>query len=209
MPPMIKHPSELANAGFELYCSFSHQDLLHFIKPYMDKKNLYTHVYKASLFLCFLIFFGGLGYLIGSGSFEWQMVQYLMMGLGMVLLLIPVHEVIHGIVYKLVGAPKVQYGVVWKQAVFYALAHHFVIGFAAFRLVALAPFVIISLSLIVAIFLSSGYWFITFFAMLLLHTLFSGGDFALLSFFKEHQHLEMLTYDDKETGETFFFSKSG
>jgi len=204
-PPKL--PEQLADEGYELHSSFSHQDLVHFIKPYMEKPNRYARAYKGSIFLLMLLAFGGAGFMIGSGRFTFQMLNYCLMGIGLVILLIPIHEIIHGTAYKIVGAPSVQYGVVWKQAVFYAMADRHVIGFSAFRLVALAPFVIISTVLLVSTFTLPGFWPYTTFTMLLFHTLFCGGDFALLSFFQEHRDVEMLTYDERSTGMTFFYAK--
>jgi hypothetical protein len=208
MPQSSTLHEQLAAKGYELHSSFSHQDLVHFIKPYMEKPNRFARMYKGSLILLLLLALGGAGFMVGSGRFSFQILNYFLMGIGLVVFLIPIHEIIHGIAYKMVGAPSVQYGVVWKQAVFYAMADRHVIGFSAFRLVALAPFVFINALLLIGIFTLPGYWPYTSFSMLLFHTLFTGGDFALLSFFQEHRHLDMLTYDDQATGMTYFYAKA-
>jgi hypothetical protein len=207
MPQMSTLQEQLAAKGYELHSSFSHQDLVRFIKPYMEKPNRFAIIYKGNLVLLMLLAFGGAGFLVGSGRFSFEIIKYFLLGLGLVVFLIPIHEIIHGIAYKIVGAPSVQYGVVWKQAVFYAMADRHVIGFSAFLFVALAPFVLINSLLILAIFILPAYWPFTSFSMLLFHSLFTGGDFALLSFFQEHRHLDMVTYDDRSSGMTFFYAK--
>lgn len=207
MNPAPSLHEQLVARGYELHSSFSHQDLVHFIKPYMEKPNRFARFYKWSLALLFLLAMGVAGFVVGSGKFSFQMLNYFLIGIALVIFLIPIHEIIHGIAYKIVGAPSVQYGVVWKQAVFYAMADRHVISFSAFLLVALAPFVVINTLLLIGIFVLPAYWPCASFSMLLFHTLFTGGDFALLSFFQEHRHLDMLTYDERASGKTFFYAK--
>ena len=65
------------------------------------------------------------------------------------LALLPLHEGIHGLAYRAVGATDIRYGFKLREGFAYAVAHNFVADRRQFTLVAIAPFVIISLGLIV------------------------------------------------------------
>lgn len=199
---------DLEGSGYTLFKSFRHQDLVAFILPYMKKKNKYLTVYKLGMYLPLLIFSGTAGYIWGSGAGLKQHLEGIGLYLAAVILLIPTHELIHGIAYKWVGAPKVSYGVVWKKLAFYAQAHDYVVKFGEFRVVALAPFVIINLALLSAMLLMGIKGVLGLAMMMFLHNGMCAGDFALLSFFHENRDKQLVTYDDADEGKTYFYTKS-
>lgn len=120
-------------------------------------------------------------------------------------LLVPLHEGIHGLAYKLVGAPEVQYGSDIKKFIFYAMADRFVVGFPRFLAVALAPFLVINLFAVLAIFYVSLNYQWLLLGVLLMHTGACAGDFAMLSFFLRHRGEGMLTYDDVSGKLSYFY----
>jgi hypothetical protein len=200
-------PETLEAEGYSLFNSFPHQELVAFILPFTKKKNKYMHIYNAGMILPMLVFFGTFGYILGSGEGIKQHLEGIGFYIGAVVLLIPVHELIHGIAYKWVGAPKVSYGVLWKQLAFFAQADDYVVNFREFRIVALAPFIVISSALIIAMFLSDMDGLLGFSLMLGLHNGVCAGDFALLSFFHENRDKEIVTYDDASEGKTYFYQR--
>jgi hypothetical protein len=203
----LLHPQSLESEGYVLECSFSHQDLVAFILPFMKHNNRFIVLYKAGTYLPFLVLLGTLGYMLGSGTGKMEYLSAVFYAFGAALLLIPIHEVIHGIAYKLLGAPKVSYGVVWKKLVFYAQADRFLMGYKQFMIVALAPFIVIGLSLVIAMIFSNTQWAIFFLTVLTIHNGLCAGDFALMSYFFENRDKEMLTYDDEAEGKTYFYQK--
>lgn len=122
-------------------------------------------------------------------------------------ILIPIHEAIHGLAYKMVGAPSVSYGGNWRKLYFYAVADRFVIGRKHFRMVAIAPFLVISLLSIIALFFVSisMQWFL--WGLLLLHTGACAGDFGMLAFYQRHPEGELLTFDDVAAQKAYFFQQ--
>ncbi len=122
-------------------------------------------------------------------------------------ILIPIHEAIHGLAYKIAGALRVSYGVNWRKLYFYAVADRFVIGRKDFRMVAIAPFLVISFLSIIALFFVSlpVQWF--FGGLLLLHTGACAGDFAMLAFYQRHPEGELLTFDDVAAKKAYFFQQ--
>ena len=78
------------------------------------------------------------------------------------------------------------------------MADKFVANKKEFKVVALSPFITISITLIVLLFLVNGFWLYTILGILLTHTAFCSGDFGLFSYFEFHNDTEVVTYDDKE-----------
>ncbi len=66
------------------------------------------------------------------------------LGIAGVILLIPIHELIHGLLFRLFGAKDVRYGVVWKKLMFYAVAHDFAVNYRQMLVIALGPFFVLS-----------------------------------------------------------------
>jgi hypothetical protein len=132
--------------------------------------------------------------------------QFLLTGVisGM-LLVIPFHELLHGLAYRLAGAKKVKYGADLKQMLFYASAPGFVTGRSAFYFVAFCPFIILNL-----LFLSGILWGtegIRWGALvaLFVHTTMCIGDFAMANFFAAYPEQKVYTYDEDKTGVSYFY----
>lgn len=202
-------PGELAANGFVLLDQFNHQEALAFVREYSKRNNRYTLAYKA----CNLFIIALLGYWFWYNhrynlvSFN-QGISSMCLGFAFLVPLIPIHEWIHGVAYKAVGAVTTSYHMNLRKFYFFALADQFVAGWREFRLVALAPFVIISVLLIALMLLSTNEWTFAFLGALLMHTACCTGDFALLSYFLEHADQEVVTYDDKKTGTSYFYGRA-
>lgn len=207
MKPQITMPSQLEPNGYVLHEAFAHHDMLAFIQPYMKKQNGYMIFYKVAAFLPLVIFFGLLGYQLGRGTWQAEYLAAIFQGFALVILLLPIHELIHGAAYKYVGAPKVSYGAVWRQLVFYAQADKFVLGFQGFKLVALAPFVCINLVLLAIMPFCNVEWMIIIITTITLHNGMCAGDFALLSYFHENADKDLQTYDDASEKKTYFYQR--
>jgi Putative zincin peptidase len=123
------------------------------------------------------------------------------------IILLPVHELIHGLFYKLFGATNISFAGEWRKLIFYCVADGFVITSNAFVFIALAPFVIISTVLVIAMLFSSGSFFYLLFGSLILHTGGCFGDFSLASYFYNNRKKKPVTYDDASNKKSYFFIK--
>ncbi|MCB9265289.1 MAG: DUF3267 domain-containing protein [Lewinellaceae bacterium] len=195
--------------GYEKWTTLSHSDILPFVQEEFGRRGWLTRFYLllnlAMLLLMILMAVWQVTHgLIGTG----RVVMNTVLGFVLTLsLLVPVHEGIHGIAYKLVGAPRVQFGSDIRKFIFYAMADHFVIGFPRFAFVALSPFFIINFFAAGAVFyVSLNYQWILL-GVLLMHTGACAGDFAMLSFFLRHRKEGLLTYDDVAEHTSYFFRK--
>jgi hypothetical protein len=87
------------------------------------------------------------------------------------------------------------------------MADHFVAGGKEFIVVALSPYAMITLLSAAGMFMVPGYWNFTLLGIIFMHTLFCGGDFALLSYFHENREKELVTFDDVEQKVSYFYEK--
>jgi hypothetical protein len=196
--------NQLITSGHIVKDTMNHSLIAEFIKPWMKKKNVYTRIYNYTNF--FGLFLVGIwaGLKISAGEFTFGMVNHFFLGAMLGFLMIPVHEGLHGIAYKMMGAESVQYRANWRKLVFYAAANGFPAGFREFRFIALLPFSVITTLGLMIMFWSGFGWAVVMSGFILGHAACCGGDFGLLSYMHEHRDLDVITIDDMEKGETFF-----
>lgn len=183
--------------GYHCVLELTLSSLLPFIHANLKKKNAFIVFFWIftlaihSLWLASVIFFWWTGQLKATSFFGAT-------GLGILLFFIPViplHEWIHGVAYKLLGAPHVKFGAKLSQMVFFAIAPDFVVNKKEFTILALAPFVIGTILLISLLFLvtTDAVW--TVWTVFLLHSSGCAGDFALLGYFHGQQDETLVTVD--------------
>ena len=191
---------ELLSQGYYVSERWKIKNVLGFIRQELDRKSAWLHGFQFLLTAAV-----GLGLYFAykdiSGGSQWFSGVLLPFSLGllaMILMVIP-HEFIHGVAYKVTGAQKVVYGADWKKLVFHASAPYHTINYKQMLLVALAPFVVITALLLLAVLLTEGkiWWF--FFGLLVMHTQGCFGDFAMVNFFARQREPEKwITFDDSE-----------
>ena len=195
---------------FEYWMELRHSEIMPFVLAEFSRKSPLLQGYLYFNLVLLLSMAGMMGWqawhgMIGLG----KALQYWGLGITAVLtILIPVHEGIHGLAYRLTGAPRVRYGADIRKFIFYAMADHFVVDSRRFYFVALAPFALISIFALLPLFyVSLNYqWFLC--GVLLMHVGACAGDFAMLNFFIRHQGLGLHTYDDVEKGVSYFYRRA-
>lgn len=192
-------------AGFDLLLVVQHNQVPHFAREfYWQKKTWVTWAHQ-------IFSIGVLGVWVLAGltkdlSFDAWLTSFGLAVLAAIVLLLPVHELIHGLVYRTCGAQDVRYKLEWRHFYAYAIAHNFVVGRRNFCWVAVTPFLIIN----TAVMLGS-IWFVPqqFFllAVLLIHTAGTSGDFAMLNFLWLNRRDEVYTFDDAEAKASYFYKR--
>ncbi len=122
-------------------------------------------------------------------------------------IIIPVHEIVHGIMYVLLGAKKILFGAELKQFAFYAVADEFVTGRTGFYILAISPFLVISLLSLAGFIFVRGVASYTYISMLFFHTTMCIGDFALMSYYDINKDKEIYTFDDVKSRISYFYYK--
>ncbi len=195
---------DLESDGYRLIDTMKHDKLMAFVSPYLGKSNRATWSFAIAFFIllsAIMIFAAKMMVSTHSGI----CILYLIGGGAAAYGLIRVHEYIHAIAYKINGAKKVSYDVNLKKFIFLTVADRFVASRREFVFVAMASFVFLSLGLGAAFFLAEEPWCLFVLGMMLVHTVFCTGDFGLVSYFLDHKGVRMVTYDSRESRETYFY----
>ena len=204
-------PQEIiTDEQFQLIHILSYENVISFVFSHIKKINLATILFFFFNILFLLFGFFKVLEFVASGFISWKYVL-LNIFLGFIfypVLLIPIHELIHALMYKLIGAPKIKFGTDLSQYIFYVAADNYVINFKELLWVALAPFFLISGFFLLAFHLNHGPYAISFICTLIAHGTMCIGDFAVLSFFLENGHKDVVNFDKIEEKKSYFYKSS-
>jgi hypothetical protein len=184
-----------------------YSDLVTFVLDYLRRKTWLTFFYFS---VCMI--FIGLALTIRvniSGYFPIKniLLHSLLGFIFFPIVMIPIHEFMHVIPFWMTGAKRIRAGADLKQYIFYVTAHRHVIKARQFRLVALVPFVVITLALLVLILYLPGLWKWSLSVLLFVHTTMCAGDFAMLNFYFINRHRKIYTWDDADEKMAYFYEE--
>lgn len=198
-------PPELEANHYRVQDQLVHTELIPFVRQFMKKRTPSAIAYVVLN----VVFFGlsiycivaDIGLTIDTGT----KISRWCLGLGAAFLMVPLHEFLHVVAYKSVGAVQTSYDANLKRFYFMAIADRFVANRSEFKIVALTPFVVITLLTTLAMIILHGTsWVLMGCGLLAAHTSMCSGDFALLSYFDFYMDKEVVTYDDKTAGVSYF-----
>lgn len=184
-----------------------YSELVEFVLDYIRRRTM-----VMIFFWSVCLFFLGIAITVRiniSGYFQFKNIFFHSI-LGFVIfpvLSIPVHEFLHIIPFLLTGAKRIRIGMDLKQYIFYVTAHKHVTTPKQFTFIALAPFVLLSVVLLILIFLLPGLWKWSLSLLLFIHATMCAGDFAMMNFFHINRHRKIYTCDDAERQESCFFEE--
>jgi hypothetical protein len=194
--------------AYRIVLELDFDQIIPFVLSNIRKRGLIPLFYISinAAFLFFIILYAIWNVRLGSlsaGKIFWQIVAGVLAGS---ILVIPPHEILHGLAYRLLGVRKVKFGMDLQQFIFYVTADRFPISKKELAVLAMTPFVLINLGLI-ALTVTWVSQFTLFFASLLLcHNIMCIGDFAIISY-AFSQKGELYTYDDTENKKSYFFKR--
>ncbi|MFP4096864.1 MAG: DUF3267 domain-containing protein [Cyclobacteriaceae bacterium] len=199
------HPDTLSSQSYKMEAQLDHSELLSFVREALSKKTAAAIIYK----LLNLLLAGSLAALlvyalVQGAEYFLAAMAYTLLGMGGAMLLIPLHEALHALAYRILGAENITFDIKLKKFYFSTLAHGFVINRREFMIMALLPFVVITTFCLFALTWVSGPWSYFLASVLLIHTACCSGDFGLLSYVSGLRG-EVVTYDDVGQKLTFFF----
>lgn len=188
---------------FQVLVELGHKDLAPFVNQYYWKQRSWVVMFHYAFSLLILGVWVWLGIQQAYGFEQWLASSgYAVLGF---FAIVPIHELIHGLVYKLNGADDVRFNGSLRQGYVYAIAHHFVANARVFTWVAIAPFIVINLLLVLAALVFPAYAF-HLICVLLLHTAGTSGDFAMLNYLWLHRERALFTFDDALEQKTYFYA---
>jgi len=210
MGKKLKPEDLLDQNEFELITEISHQKLREFVVEQISEEKFIIRIYSIYQLLMVLLFtfLFTRGIVLAIKGYSGLLVNIGLAVAFSLSALIIIHELLHALAYLLTGARRISFGVILKKFVFYALADRQVIATRAFHIVALAPFVVVKIICLIAIFLFLHQPVVYFFlSVMCLHSLFCAGDIAMLAFYRIHREKEIYNFDDKSKGKTYFYSR--
>jgi len=196
--------------GYRKILELDFSEMIPFVLSNIRKGGVIPLFYMSInlIFLFFIILYTVWSVKTGSlnaGKIFWQILAGVLAGS---ILVIPPHEILHGLAYRFLGARRIKFGVDLQQFIFYVTANHFPISKKELAFLAMTPFVLINLGLI-ALTAAWASQFTLFSASLLLcHNIMCIGDFAIISY-AFSQKGELYTFDDTENKKSYFFKREG
>jgi hypothetical protein len=187
--------------------AISYKDLVPFIFEYLQKKSGLI-IFFWSVCLIFLTLAIRIRLNI-AGNFPISQI-FLHSVLGMIIfpiLCIPFHELLHIIPYIISGAKRIRVGMDLKQYLFYVTAHRHVTRSLQFKIVAVVPFILISLIFLFLVFYLPGLWKWSIAVFLFVHSTMCAGDFALLNFYFLNKSKKIYTWDDADEKMAYFYEE--
>jgi hypothetical protein len=192
---------------FRLLLKLNYGDIINFVIDYLKRKTGVTLFFWA-----FCIISLGLAVTIRLKITQYyelrEIFRHTLLGaVGLPILIIPVHEVLHIIPYLLSGARRIRIGMDLRQYIFYVTAHRHVATPLHFKIVAFTPFILISLILIFLVFYLPGLWKWSMSLFLFVHSTMCAGDFAMLNFYYINRKRNIYTWDDADAREAYFYEE--
>ena len=191
---MITPPTIRDLAGIEPLVVLRHdEDLAAQLRPFLFRLDPLPVAYWLGNLAILLVV---VRLAIRSGSLYLGLSQACM---GMVmgyLLLLPLHEGLHALAYRLLGCAGAQVIYRWRTLTAFCVADRVVLAAGSFSLVCLAPSLLLNPLLGLAVALTSGVPQLLTAGALLLHLGAASGDLALLNLLWVHRGRGLYTYDD-------------
>jgi len=207
----MENPSieELRNSNkYELIARLNHRQIKEFVINQLAENGKIIKIYmiyQILMILTGIFFFTRSIVLAFQSSFE--PIYYTLAALVFSFsFLIVIHELLHGIALKIIGAPKVNFGGYLRKFIFYAEADSFVINRKQFAFIALTPLFVVKLITLIGIiffFNLPVFYFLIF--VMSAHSLFCAGDIGLLSVFYKNKNSEIFTFDVKAEKTSYFY----
>lgn len=196
-------PEELQDLGkYKKLQDLDHNEMVPFILENLKNRNPVTAVFKhGTMILIAVVLFVWIG--------RWDATAFFL-GLGAGILFtftvgVLLHELLHLLVYKILGARKTKLKLLLDQGAVAAVADHFVVSEKEFYWLAFTPFVVLTAAGLAALFMTYGWVFYGVSIFLVMHATACLGDFSLAGFMYENRKDEIYTYDDVENDRSFFY----
>ena len=195
--------------GYRVILELDFGEMIPFVMKNIKRRNgislLYFIINAATLLLIlFYIVWGIRNGIFSGGRILVQIVAGFLAGS---ILVIPPHELLHGLAYRLLGARKIKFGADLHQFIFYVTADRFPISKRELAFLALTPFFLINVSTIV--FTAAWATPLTLFSatFLLSHNIMCIGDFAIIAY-AYHIKEDLFSFDDIQKKKSYFFSRT-
>lgn len=191
---------------YSLVYELGFHEMLPFVLTQIKRKGLFSWLYLF-INIAMLVFIVLLSIsLLLDHSLGWKhfLFQAALGGMAGSILLIPVHELIHGLAYRILGVDKIHFGADLQQFIFYVTANRYPVSGKEVHFLTLSPFVIINLITLVLTLTLIPKWTLFSACFLLSHNIMCIGDFAISNFVSKTGK-KVYTYDETKTKMSYFY----
>ncbi|TFG88510.1 MAG: DUF3267 domain-containing protein [Candidatus Atribacteria bacterium] len=198
-----------SDPAYQLVHELGFQEMVPFVMTQIKKRGFFSWFYfSVNLFMLAILLIFSVKGLIDQ-SFSWKrLVVVALTGITAgSFLIIPIHELLHGLAYRFLGARKIIFGADLTQLIFYVTVNRYPVSGNQVHILTLTPFIIINLLTIAAsaFLFPGGLLFSTFF--LLSHNIMCIGDFAISGFIARTRG-RIYTFDEPERKMSYFYQKT-
>ncbi len=199
-------PDEIASSErYKLIVSIRYSEVAEFVISRLKIRN-------PVVLLLFLLTMATLIWVIlfrtvtAAGQPFLQMLPWSLTGLILFpIMLIPLHEALHILIFRLLGGKDIRIGADVRNFVVYVTAHRHVVEPVQFIIIAIFPFSVITTGLILSLFYVPMQWQWALSLTLLAHTTMCAGDFAMVAFYYTNRDKRILTWDDADEKVAYFY----
>ena len=202
---MRLNPERLSTAEYALLAEMTHTSLAEFVIEYFIRRRTWLvwlhHAMSLAAIAAVVLMIAAQDLAVGR--------VFTVFGLAFLTLLIvilPLHELLHAVAYRLMGARDIRWDYSVKMAAVWVVAHHFVATTRPFLFVALAPFTINVALIAGAIAYPKLAVYLLF--VLIWHLHGAIGDWSLLNFIWIHRRRGFWTFDDADLKKSYFYGRS-
>ncbi len=197
-----------SNPAYQLVLELGFQDMIPFVMTQIKKKGFFSWLYLTVnlTMLTLALIYSVRGLIDESLTWKRAILQTVTGIAAGSFLIIPIHEMLHGLAYRILGARKIIFGADPGQLIFFVTADRYPVSGNQVHLLTLTPFICINLLTIAAILFlwPGGVLFSAFF--LLSHNLMCIGDFAISGFIARTGG-KVFTFDEPERKKSYFYKE--
>jgi hypothetical protein len=197
-----------SDPAYHLIYKLGFQDMVPFVMQQIKRKGLFSWLYATVnlTILAFIIIYAIVTLFDHSLGWKSLLIQFALGAFSGSILVIPVHELLHGLAYRILGAKKIIFGADLSQFIFFVTAKQYVVSGREIHLLTLAPFVIINLFTIGMTLWILPHWIFFSGVFLLSHNIMCIGDFATSNFVSKAKG-RIYNYDEPEYKLSYFFEE--
>jgi hypothetical protein len=205
---------ELQSGGkYRLVLELDFQDMIPFVLNHIRQRGLMSIIYLVAnlvmlAFIPALIIAGRSG--LSGPPVTWSVIfRQLVSGIfAGSILIIPLHELIHGLAYKILGSGKIIFGADLQQFIFFVTADRYPVSGIQTCFLALLPFVLINLVFwLITLWLFPGLLLFSC-CLLLSHNIMCIGDFAIANYVLRSGN-KVYSFDIPEQKKSYFYVCDG
>lgn len=181
-------------------------DMVPFVFSEIKRRSIISLLYAGVNLGFFILFLYTVVNGLTAGSITWSQVfrQSVTGILAGSFLIIPFHEMIHGLAYRILGARKIQFGADMQQFIFYVTVDRYPVSRRQLYLLAMFPFVLINLAAILILLVWAPNYLLLISLLLLSHNIMCIGDFAVVNYV-HHISGKVYSFDVVSEKKSYFF----